>query len=137
MQTLRVYNSRIYRIKNAKFSGYYFYMNTNIEGDFWICISVPLKSGEARALRKQKFKVKKIILFLLFGKSTFVTKHHTTPKVFVRRLFVPSNTIKKPISSISLTITRDTSKTAVTARALFWMWKTRPYRNERRSYQRT
>ena len=29
-------------IKNAKFSGYYFYMNTNIYGDFQICISVPL-----------------------------------------------------------------------------------------------
>ena len=29
-------------IQNAKFSGYYFYMNTNIQGDFQICISVPL-----------------------------------------------------------------------------------------------
>ena len=43
MQTLRVYNSRIPRINNAKFSGYYFYVNTNISGDFQICISVPLK----------------------------------------------------------------------------------------------
>ena len=34
-------NSRILRIKNAKFSGY-FYMNTNILGDFQICISAPL-----------------------------------------------------------------------------------------------
>ena len=25
-----------------KRSGYYFYMNTNIYGDFWVCISVPL-----------------------------------------------------------------------------------------------
>ena len=30
-------------IKNAKFSGLYFYMNKNILGDFQICISVPLK----------------------------------------------------------------------------------------------
>ena len=30
-------------IKNAKFSGYYFYMNTSLQGDFQICLSVPLK----------------------------------------------------------------------------------------------
>ena len=30
-------------IKNAKFSGYYFYMNTNIQRYFQICISLPLK----------------------------------------------------------------------------------------------
>ena len=30
IQTLRVNNSRILSIKNAKFSGYYFYMNLNI-----------------------------------------------------------------------------------------------------------
>ena len=36
-------NSTIPRIKNAKFSGHYFYMNTNIKADFQICISVPLK----------------------------------------------------------------------------------------------
>ena len=35
-------NSRILTIKNAKFSGYYFYTNSNIRGDFQICISVPL-----------------------------------------------------------------------------------------------
>ena len=48
-------------------------------------------------------------MFLLFGKSTHVTKHRTTPKVFVPRIFVPSSTITKPICSISSTITRDTS----------------------------
>ena len=32
-------------IKNAKLSGYYFYMNLNIQGDFQICISVPLKQA--------------------------------------------------------------------------------------------
>ena len=35
-------NFRIIRIKNAKFSEYCFYMNTNMQGDFEICISVPL-----------------------------------------------------------------------------------------------
>ena len=42
LQNLRVNNSRILRIKNVKFSGSSFYMNTNIQGDFQICISVPL-----------------------------------------------------------------------------------------------
>ena len=37
-------NLRILTIKNAKFSGFYFYMNLNLWGDFQICISVPLKS---------------------------------------------------------------------------------------------
>ena len=39
MQTLRVNNSRILRTKSAKFPGYYFYLKTNIQGDFQICIS--------------------------------------------------------------------------------------------------
>ena len=39
---LRVNNSRILRIKNAKLSEYYFYKNLNLWGDFQICISVPL-----------------------------------------------------------------------------------------------
>ena len=42
LRTSRANNSRILRIKNAKFSGYCFYMNRNIYGDFQICISVPL-----------------------------------------------------------------------------------------------
>ena len=45
IQTLRVNNSRILTIKNAKFSGCYFYMNPNIWGEFQICISVPLKTS--------------------------------------------------------------------------------------------
>ena len=42
IQTLRVNNSKTPRTKNVKFSDYYFYLNTNIYGDFQICISVPL-----------------------------------------------------------------------------------------------
>ena len=42
LQTSRTNNSRIFRINNAKFEGYCFNMNTNIYGDFQICISVPL-----------------------------------------------------------------------------------------------
>ena len=41
IQTLRVNNSIIFTIKDAKFSGYYFYINLNILRDFQICISVP------------------------------------------------------------------------------------------------
>ena len=34
---------------DAEFSGYYFYMNTNVQGDFQICISVPwTNSSEMR-----------------------------------------------------------------------------------------
>ena len=50
-QTLRVNNSRILIIKNAKPSGYYFYMNLNIWGDFQICISVPLRKGSGNPLQ--------------------------------------------------------------------------------------
>ena len=35
-------NSRILRIQNATFSGYYFYMDIKMLIDFQICISVPL-----------------------------------------------------------------------------------------------
>ena len=38
-----------------------------------------------------------------------MTKHRTTPKVFITRIFAPSSAITNPISSISSTITRDTS----------------------------
>ena len=40
IQTFLQNNSITFRIKNAKFSGYYFYMKKY--GDFQICISVPL-----------------------------------------------------------------------------------------------
>ena len=46
IQTLGVKNLRTLRIQNAKFSGHYFYMYTNIRRDFQICISVPLKTNE-------------------------------------------------------------------------------------------
>ena len=42
IQTLRVNNSRILMIKNAKLSGYYCYINLNIWRDFQICISIYL-----------------------------------------------------------------------------------------------
>ena len=41
-QSLRLNNSKIIRIKNSKLSRYYFYMNSNWQGNFQICIGVPL-----------------------------------------------------------------------------------------------
>ena len=41
---LWVSNSRILRVKNKNFSGYYFYINTNIQADFQICITVALRN---------------------------------------------------------------------------------------------
>ena len=43
MQTLRVNNSRILRMKNTKFSEYYINLNSTIQEDFQICISVYLQ----------------------------------------------------------------------------------------------
>ena len=42
LQTSRVNNSRILRVKKTKFSRYYFYMNKKKQEDFQICTSVPL-----------------------------------------------------------------------------------------------
>ena len=52
LKTSRGNNSRIRSIKNAKFSGYCFYMHTTILGDFQICISVPLKQHDTIILLK-------------------------------------------------------------------------------------
>ena len=42
LQTSRANNSRIFWMKNANISGYFFDMNTNIWGDFQIFIRAPL-----------------------------------------------------------------------------------------------
>ena len=64
MQTLQVNNSRILGIKNAKFSGYHFYLKTNIWVDFKICISVPLwlYSGEDTMVCIVKVRLYKSII---------------------------------------------------------------------------
>ena len=55
----RANNSRILRIYNAKFSGYYFYMNTNNWRDFQICISLSLRFRET----VERQNVVKMILY--------------------------------------------------------------------------
>ena len=45
IQTSRVNNSRIPKIRNAKFPGYCFSKNSNIQRNFQIYISAPLKKS--------------------------------------------------------------------------------------------
>ena len=45
---LRVNDLSILRTENAKFSGYYFYMNTNVKEVFKISVSVPLTQLQRR-----------------------------------------------------------------------------------------
>ena len=45
-------------IKNAKFSGFCFYMNTDISGDLQICISVPLKKYISVVRRRTSIFIK-------------------------------------------------------------------------------
>ena len=63
----------------AKFSGYCFYMNTNISGDFEICISVPLNSGSNIP---PGFSIFELELY----KSIFIFKFNTLK--FVKREFL-------------------------------------------------
>ena len=67
-QTLLVYNSRILRIKNVKFSEQYFYMSKNIQGDFQICVSVPL-------IKKAALAQVVCYEFCEISKNTFSTDH--------------------------------------------------------------
>ena len=61
------YFSRI-RIKNVEFPGYCFYMNTNIYGDFQICMGVPL-TDSIKVVRA--YLGLKIIFSFHFIQSTF------------------------------------------------------------------
>ena len=54
-----VNNSRILTIKNAKFSGYFVYMNLNTWKDFQICISVPSKKTLAQVFSCEFFEISK------------------------------------------------------------------------------
>ena len=64
LQTSRENNSRILRIKNAKFPGIVFYMNTNIYWDFQICISVSLTKSILRNICER-------MLLTIFQCNTF------------------------------------------------------------------
>ena len=111
LETSRANNSRIIRIYNATFSGYCFYINRNIQGDFQICISVPLSGFPSmllqliivwdpmqvsKLLETQADKMshrKRIYVCIIFGgmgTSTHVSFHPPTPilNLLVLRKFI-------------------------------------------------
>ena len=87
-------NSRILRTKNAKFSGYYFYLKTNVQGDFQICIRVPLKLKEIKlsetklpnfSLVSIRYSIEKYVptnMSLIYGKSISFTLGLTVKYTF-------------------------------------------------------
>ena len=83
LRTSRVNNSRNPGIKRAKFSGYCFYMKTNISRNFQICISVPLKSSQPSACGISWFKLNT----WTFGLG-----------LMLRCLWLPSFTLLRPFS---------------------------------------
>ena len=74
-----IYNSRILRIKIAKFSGYYFYMNKNIQRDFQICISVPFNTNQMGT---------KVIISIKYGWNTIVWAKIMHLRCFCQNLLV-------------------------------------------------
>ena len=95
LQTSRANNSRIVGIRNAKFSGCCFYINTKIQGDF--CIGVPIieynkkyfpskscrKCGrEAKSIFFYKTTLYKVVRSLV--SKTNCIKHYTTdPEILI------------------------------------------------------
>ena len=79
-ETLRIYNWVILTTKNAKFSGLYLYMNTNIKEDFQICVSVPLIKLQAQLQQACNFIKKETRAqmfsceFCKISKNTFSTE---------------------------------------------------------------
>ena len=71
---MNLQNSRVRRIKNAKFSRYCFHMNTNIYGDFQICISVPLRAKFVRRLQLIYYVQIKLTQMLLSQMPNFTLK---------------------------------------------------------------
>ena len=61
LETSRANNLRILRIKNANFLGYCFCKNTNIQGDFQICISVLLNAYQ-KILQVAKVEMLNVLL---------------------------------------------------------------------------
>ena len=64
-------------MRNATFSGYYFYMNTNIQGDFQICISVSLTF-----VVRKKWIVLLVIWSKQFTEFSIDKTKSSEPKIF-------------------------------------------------------
>ena len=61
----RANNSTILRFNDAKLSGYCYYINTNIEWDFQICINVPLIPLPLRQATVNLLDMMQITAFIL------------------------------------------------------------------------
>ena len=73
-QSSRANNSRTLRFKNAKFSGYCFYMKLSIWQNFQICISVPLMPGGKKGHTHLNLQLKATVMFKYI--LTFATTRH-------------------------------------------------------------
>ena len=95
--TSRANNWRILRIKNAKFEGYCFYTNTNIQGNFQICISVSLK----KMLSLRRFT--KLTSYQCFVTLKIAYLQSKNLMLFIRlhALVVFKNMLVKPIETSS------------------------------------
>ena len=63
LQTSRAVNTRILRIRNMEFSGYCFYMNTIIQRDFQICISILFRRTVVEMITRQLISHKSLQLY--------------------------------------------------------------------------
>ena len=64
---LRIKNSRLLRIRNAKFAKYCFYMNINILNDFHICISVPFTVLYASTVSLSELKTSRDLMTVSYS----------------------------------------------------------------------
>ena len=62
LKKYKLCGSITFRTENVKFSGYYFYLNTDIWGGFQICISVALTNFTRKHLRRVFFLIKLHVL---------------------------------------------------------------------------
>ena len=94
LQTSRASNSKIHRIKNVEFSGYCFYMNTNISGGFQICISVSLKNCQCYCW---KYIILLILVYFCFIFSVYLSsedEYHCQKKGRIYRYQFKCNYLK-------------------------------------------
>ena len=100
LENSRANNSRILRIKNAKFSGYCFYMNTNIQGDFQICIRLPLRGHYSQKQSHIFFNIKNMFKnsctnFLFIRSRTFFLIPFRSSRTFLKKQEIFSKNMLK------------------------------------------
>ena len=93
LQTSQANNSRILRTKNARFSGYCFYMNTNIYRDIRISISVPLSfklklivfPSDKNSILKEWIQNTFIVHTLTLREKSWLYKHYSLSHCYHRQ----------------------------------------------------